>query len=319
MAPRSKVTSIPENELFTPSPHVQFTSRGPGFPVTGETIKASAQFLFNPNYATPTIPICFFASPANLRMLGNPLFNSNFMGSSQSNLYNNANAFGFGNNFVSNGNGFFFVPQGFNSMSQPISFGQSGTANGNQNNIANIFSKSVISQSNPQSMFCTYMQNSQNNQNIQFANQNFKMRQPDYGNHSSTDVIYASFSGLNRQSSETQQRCQLDGEVSCYGENQCILQSKWCDSIVDCSDGSDESACSCKNRLSKARICDGYADCPVGEDEVGCFECAEFMFSCYYSIEEFIEANRSTISMCYSSLEKCDGFNNCLNGKDEVD
>lgn len=177
----------------------------------------------------------------------------------------------------------------------------------------------MISQSNPQSMFCTYMQNSQNNQNIQFANQNFKMRQPDYGNHSSTDVIYASFSGLNRQSSETQQRCQLDGEVSCYGENQCILQSKWCDSIVDCSDGSDESACSCKNRLSKARICDGYADCPVGEDEVGCFECAEFMFSCYYSIEEFIEANRSTISMCYSSLEKCDGFNNCLNGKDEVD
>lgn len=131
MAARSKVTSAPENEVFTPSPHVQFTSRGPGgFPVTGETIKASAQFLFNPNYATPTIPICFFATPANFRMMGNPFMNTNFMGGGQSMFFNNPGTFGGSNSFVNGGNGLFLVPQGLGSMSQPGSFGQSGTGSG---------------------------------------------------------------------------------------------------------------------------------------------------------------------------------------------
>lgn len=118
--------------MFTPSPHIQFTSRGPGFPVTGETIKASAQFLFNPNYATPTIPICFFTTPANFRMMGNPFMNSNLMGGGQSMFLNpnNAAPFGGSNSFVNGGNGLFLVPQGFGSMSQPGSFGQSGTASG---------------------------------------------------------------------------------------------------------------------------------------------------------------------------------------------
>lgn len=169
-------------------------------------------------------------------------------------------------------------------------------------------------------MFCTYMQNSgSNNQNNSpFGNQRFKLRNSNNGNHSSTDIIYASFFGMSRQS-PTQQNCPSDDEVSCYESNQCIKGKKWCDSVVDCSDGSDESACSCKDRLARTRICDGYADCPVGEDEIGCFGCEEFMFSCYYTVAEYHLANRSKVSMCYSSLEKCDGIQNCLNGRDEVD
>lgn len=133
MAARSQVTSAPESNVFTPSPNVQFTSRGPGFPVTGETIKASAQFLFNPNYATPTIPICFFATPSNFRMISNPFMNTNLMGGGQSMFFNNHNQGSFGgggSSFVNGGNGLFLVPQGLGSMSQPGSFGQSGTASG---------------------------------------------------------------------------------------------------------------------------------------------------------------------------------------------
>lgn len=186
--------------------------------------------------------------------------------------------------------------------------------------MANIFSKSILSQTNPQSMFCTYMQNGGSHQNSNlFGNQNFKLRNSNHKNHSTTDIIYASFFEVDGRSSPSQHNCAYADEVSCYGSNQCIKGKKWCDSVVDCADGSDESACSCKDRLAKPRICDGYADCPVGEDEIGCFGCAEFMFSCYYSVAEYHMANRSTISMCYSSLEKCDGIANCLNGRDEVD
>lgn len=163
-------------------------------------------------------------------------------------------------------------------------------------------------------MFCTYMPNNNNNQ---IGNQNFKIRNSNNKNHSSTDIIYASF--MSGRSTPSQQNCPYEDEVSCFDSNECIKKKNWCDSLVDCSDGSDESACSCKDRLSKARFCDGYADCPAGEDEIGCFGCGEFMFSCYYSRTEYHMANRSTVSMCYSSLEKCDGIANCLNGRDEID
>lgn len=71
--------------------------------------------------------------------------------------------------------------------------------------------------------------------------------------------------------------------------------------------------------MSENRICDGYSDCPMSEDEIGCFGCDKYMHSCYSSRLEYELNNRSTISMCFSNLEKCDGFSNCLNGKDEMD
>ncbi|XP_050073199.1 serine protease nudel [Anopheles maculipalpis] len=108
------------------------------------------------------------------------------------------------------------------------------------------------------------------------------------------------------------------GWVSCFSSHQCVKRSVWCDSKTDCMDGSDESACSCVSRLPKRKLCDGYADCPLGMDEMGCFGCEKFSFSCFHTQDEYRAAHRSG-SMCYTLLEKCDGFDNCLNRKDEQD
>jgi Trypsin/Low-density lipoprotein receptor domain class A len=109
------------------------------------------------------------------------------------------------------------------------------------------------------------------------------------------------------------------GKLPCFSTNQCIPKSKWCDSNVDCVDASDESACSCKARVPESRICDGFIDCPMASDELGCFGCDQFQYSCYSSRKEFEESGQVSASMCYSSTEKCDGFNNCMNGKDETE
>lgn len=112
--------------------------------------------------------------------------------------------------------------------------------------------------------------------------------------------------------------CQQD-ELPCFGTNQCIKKSNWCDSKVECLDASDETACSCKARLSEKKICDGYIDCPMGSDELGCFGCDKFQYSCYNNRHEYDSNKQSSKMMCYSSIEKCDGFPNCLNNKDELD
>lgn len=109
------------------------------------------------------------------------------------------------------------------------------------------------------------------------------------------------------------------GQVPCFGTNQCIPKASWCDSVVDCLDSSDETVCSCKSRLDSNKICDGYSDCPLNGDEIGCFGCGRSSFSCYNSRDEYDDAQHSVLSMCYSITERCDGFQNCLNGKDEQD
>lgn len=144
-----------------------------------------------------------------------------------------------------------------------------------------------------------------------------------YNIPSETDIIYASYANqliafTNRTIANMQNGCQ-SGYIACFGSNQCILKSKWCDSNVDCLDGSDESACSCKARLSEEKICDGYVDCPMGSDEMGCFGCDRFSYSCYSTQDEYNDAQHSSLMMCYTRTEKCDGFENCLNGKDEQD
>uniref|UniRef100_A0A182MEN1 Peptidase S1 domain-containing protein n=1 Tax=Anopheles culicifacies TaxID=139723 RepID=A0A182MEN1_9DIPT len=108
------------------------------------------------------------------------------------------------------------------------------------------------------------------------------------------------------------------GWVPCFSSHQCVKRSSWCDSKTDCMDGSDESACTCVSRLPKRKLCDGYADCPLGMDEMGCFGCEKFSFSCFHTQDEYQAAHRSG-SMCYTLLERCDGFDNCLNRKDEQD
>ncbi|XP_073841369.1 serine protease nudel [Musca autumnalis] len=317
-------------ESYTPS-SVQFTSRGPvgGFPVTGETMKASAQFMFNPNYGVPSIPICFYVSPANVRMVNQvPLWTPSFFGM----------AGGFAGSSGGPG-GIFFVPQNFGTSGN--FFGHSaGTAGGN---IPNIFSKNASPQKQQQQnhqqkqLFCTYVNNHGNAgtqggigggvsgpantvSGMGFSNANFKMRSDPANTSLSSDIIYASYADLpDHLGHEDHFKCLISGEIACYGGNECIMESEWCNGMVQCSDGSDEAACTCRQRLSDDRICDGYPDCPMGEDERGCFGCDEFMYSCYDNPHEFEMNNRSMVSMCYSLLEKCDGFRNCLNGRDEMD
>lgn len=62
-----------------------------------------------------------------------------------------------------------------------------------------------------------------------------------------------------------------------------------------------------------------FEDCPIGSDEIGCFGCDKFSYSCYDSADEFKKHKQSSMSMCYTLMEKCDGVENCLNGKDERD
>ncbi|XP_065075902.1 serine protease nudel [Ochlerotatus camptorhynchus] len=108
------------------------------------------------------------------------------------------------------------------------------------------------------------------------------------------------------------------GKVPCADGVQCVRSSHVCDTRVDCFDGSDESHCSCLSRLAAKRRCDGYVDCPLGEDEMGCFGCDKFSFSCFNTVFEYEEAHHSQ-TKCFTLIEKCDGFDNCLNRKDEQD
>lgn len=144
-----------------------------------------------------------------------------------------------------------------------------------------------------------------------------------YNIPSDSDIIYASYANqlmayTNRSIANLQNFCK-PGFISCFGSDQCIAKAKWCDSSIDCLDASDESACSCKSRLSEDKICDGYLDCPMGSDEMGCFGCDKFSYSCYKTQEEFEAAKESSFLMCYTNMDKCDGTENCLNGRDEQD
>ncbi|XP_059216727.1 serine protease nudel [Stomoxys calcitrans] len=335
--PQSQAESETDPETYTQS-SVQFTSRGPvaGFPITGETMKASAQFMFNPSFGMPSIPVCFYVSPSNVRMVNQvPLWTPS--------IYGLQGGFGGSSGGVIGGGGgqggIFFVPQNFGTTAN--FFGHSaGSAGGAQSNIPNIFSKNASPQKQQQQqlqqqhqqkqLFCTYVNNHGNTGNqggsgpantvsaMGFSNANFKMRT----DHKSlqSDIIYASYADLpNHLGHEDHFKCTNRGDVACYGGNECISEEAWCNGSVDCSDGSDEGACTCRQRLPEDRICDGYPDCPIGEDERGCFGCDEFMYSCYETPEEYEMNNRSKVSMCYSLLEKCDGFQNCLNGRDERD
>lgn len=62
-----------------------------------------------------------------------------------------------------------------------------------------------------------------------------------------------------------------------------------------------------------------YISGPFGVDEIGCFNCDKFSYSCFNSREEYQQSQHMQGSMCYTTTDKCDGVQNCLNGKDEED
>ncbi|XP_076681045.1 serine protease nudel isoform X2 [Andrena cerasifolii] len=111
---------------------------------------------------------------------------------------------------------------------------------------------------------------------------------------------------------EHSQPCPFDS-IRCRDGKRCILRSEWCNGQVDCNDASDETLCSCRNRISRDRHCDGYFDCPQGEDELGCVGCPNTTFSCNDWSRQYSAKN------CVPIFQRCDGIEQCANGKDEMD
>ncbi|KAK0091613.1 hypothetical protein PV326_002954, partial [Microctonus aethiopoides] len=106
--------------------------------------------------------------------------------------------------------------------------------------------------------------------------------------------------------------CKLN-YLECLDKSSCVMRAYWCDGIVHCPDASDETRCSCRDRIIKDRLCDGYFDCPHGEDELGCFACPHNAFNC----EDWTKQNQR--GNCLTLSQRCDGIKQCQNGKDEQD
>ncbi|XP_053674751.1 serine protease nudel [Anopheles nili] len=144
---------------------------------------------------------------------------------------------------------------------------------------------------------------------------------PTNDTHAPEDDLTAMFAAGHSSAARAKGRhhCRR-GWVPCFSSHQCVKRANWCDSKTDCLDGSDESACSCVSRLPSRKLCDGYADCPLGMDEMGCFGCDRFAFSCFHTAAEHNAAShRAAGPLCYTLHERCDGFDHCLNRKDEQD
>nr|XP_031838376.1 serine protease nudel isoform X2 [Nomia melanderi] len=119
-------------------------------------------------------------------------------------------------------------------------------------------------------------------------------------------------SGRTNASTDPSTLCPYN-TIRCNDGKRCISRSQWCNGQVDCNDASDETTCSCRDRISQDRLCDGYFDCPHGEDELGCLGCPKTSFSCNDWRSQYSPDN------CVPLSQRCDGIKQCPNGKDEVD
>ncbi|XP_011498535.1 PREDICTED: serine protease nudel-like [Ceratosolen solmsi marchali] len=129
------------------------------------------------------------------------------------------------------------------------------------------------------------------------------------------DVLFQNVQAHNVQSfynsptshlKEFVRRCPT-GFYRCNDGSKCVSQLKWCDNNIDCLDASDETACTCKDRISQVKRCDYYNDCPHSDDELGCFGCPKNSLSCHDSSGN-----------CISPEERCNGSPICKNKKDET-
>lgn len=113
-------------------------------------------------------------------------------------------------------------------------------------------------------------------------------------------------------------RASRKGDRFCQHTNESIPASKVCNGMINCKDGSDEFNCTCRERLDPLKLCDNYYDCLDMSDEVGCFGCAS-KISCRDNNNARNNAMNNSSQQCFSKSQRCDGFENCANGKDEKD
>ncbi|KAK4327385.1 hypothetical protein Pmani_002148 [Petrolisthes manimaculis] len=119
-------------------------------------------------------------------------------------------------------------------------------------------------------------------------------------------------------------RCKED-EVECVNGTStlghCIPRSARCNSVPDCSDGSDEQDCKDNNCfgnfqcqdgdcIERLYVCDGITNCHDGDDELSCdkWECREDEFRC----------GGEDPAPCLPLWMQCDGQPDCADHSDEV-
>uniref|UniRef100_A0A1B6DXW5 Peptidase S1 domain-containing protein n=1 Tax=Clastoptera arizonana TaxID=38151 RepID=A0A1B6DXW5_9HEMI len=161
-----------------------------------------------------------------------------------------------------------------------------------------------------QPFYCTYVPT--NSYKFPIVNGVTEVRESEMVDKSELNQNTADNISKSHSKGENADECSF-GHIMCANKERCIHESQWCNGYTDCLDASDETSCSCRNRVDVGKLCDGFFDCPKGEDELSCFGCSEGYFSCD-------DWNDSTNDVtCLPLSKRCDDIIDCRNGKDEVD
>lgn len=330
------MNNIKPQQLHSSFPSIQeFQGDGirQNIPLTGETSTATSQVMFNPGFSFSPTPICFYPQPAVQPSFFRPSAVGSQMWAMQQASPGSMHPQFIPNRMQSAAGFMPAQPVTFGQYMQPFQFQTGGG-----------FARTP----GQQPVYCTYLPDSsaptvaaaaataQNPSQMSGVPQRTQTTATadnrSYNIPTDSDIIYASYpnqmAAFRNRSGDQQpiaeaaavaaNVCPPD-HISCLTTAQCVPRAKWCNADVDCLDSSDETACSCKSRLAPERICDGYMDCPMGSDELGCFGCDKFAYSCHASAAEAVTRGESELQACYSTVDRCDGTENCLNGRDERD
>lgn len=109
----------------------------------------------------------------------------------------------------------------------------------------------------------------------------------------------------------TETRC-TDEEFECHDLSLCIHKNSVCDGFVDCSDASDEDSCTAISGTYKPKVFNLYILFPY--------------LPCLHSLNTYAHQSeceegqfRCSNGICISESERCNGYQECLDGTDEKD